>query len=312
MLALAAVRAIHFAFAIQEIGALLFIFIIGRLPGLAGNATGHSPRRWLMMSAVVSAVAIIPSGFAWLMLQAAGMTGHTVTEAWDDGTVLLLLFKTHAGTVWWVRLGIAVALLIDLCVLALPRRVASEAAVFAGLVLAIANFVSCAWLSHAAADASPYASLHLATHALHMLAVSVWLGGLIPLAIVVSSEWYTGDKDAATAVATAAVIFGNIALIAVGTIIVSGVANTALVVTDVSELTAGTYAKLLAIKIVLFFFMLVLAAQNRLRLVPRLAHSNDRPAATQLCWSILGELVLGLMILMAAGALGVTAPGVDD
>jgi putative copper resistance protein D len=211
-----------------------------------------------------------------------------------------------------VRFAIVAALLIDLCAMASLRRVPSEAAVVVGLVLAIANFVSCAWLSHAGSDARPFASLHLAAHALHMLGVSFWLGGFVPLAMLVSRALHSSDKGAATAAHMASVSFGNMALLAVGTIVVSGIATTALVVRDVSDLTTGTYAGLLAAKLVLFCLMLVLAALNRLQLVPRLAASNHGLAATRLRWSILVELVLGLLILLAVGALGITAPGADD
>ena len=205
--------------------------------------------------------------------------------------------------------SISVTLLIDLCSLALLRRVPSKFAICIGLGLAIANFISAAWLSHAASDAGPYASLHLATHALHMLAVSLWLGGLIPLAILLSS---TSDRDTETVGHAATVTFGNIALAAVCLIVLSGIANTALMVNDLSDLTTGDYAALLAVKLVLLLLMLVLATMNRLQLVPRLATSNDGPATTRLWWSILGEVVLGLAILLAVGALGITAPGIDD
>ena len=312
MLALSVVRAVHFAFAIQAIGALLFVYILDRPPALTGNTndtTRPSAQRWLMMCAALSAAATIPSGFAWLVLQAAGMTGHSVLEAWHGGAVRLLLFKTHAGVVWWVRLAISVTLLIDLCSLAFLRRVPSKFAICIGLGLAIANFISAAWLSHAASDAGPYASLHLATHALHMLAVSLWLGGLIPLAILLSS---TSDRDTETVGHAATVTFGNIALAAVCLIVLSGIANTALMVNDLSDLTTGDYAALLAVKLVLLLLMLVLATMNRLQLVPRLATSNDGPATTRLWWSILGEVVLGLAILLAVGALGITAPGIDN
>ena len=312
MLALSVVRALHFAVAIQAIGALLFVCILARLPAVAGNAAEHSARRWLMSAAILSAAAIVPSGFAWLVLQAADMTGHTATEAWDNGAVGLLLFKTHAGVVWWVRFAIAATLLIDLCALASLRRVPSEAALVVGLVLAIGNFVSCAWLSHAGSDAGPYASLHLAAHALHMLGVSVWLGGFIPLAMLVSRALHSGHGGAPTAARAVSVSFGNIALLAVGTIIISGIATTALVVRDVSDLTTGTYAGLLAVKLVLFCLMLVLAAVNRLQLVPRLAASNPRLAAIRLWWSILAELALGLVILLAVGAMGITPLGTDE
>ncbi len=309
MLALSAVRAVHFAVAIQAVGTLLFVWIMGRLPEAVAE---RSARRWLMRATTLLAVAMFPSGAAWIALQAADMSGHTVTEAWNDGAVGLLLFKTHAGVVWWVRFAIAATLLIDLCALASLRRMPSEVAVVVGLVLAIANFVSCAWLSHAASNAGPYASLHLAAHALHMLGVSLWLGGFVPLAMLVSRALHSGDRGTATAARAASVSFGNIALLAVGTIVVSGIATTALVVRDVSDLTTGTYAGLLAVKLVLFCLMLVLAAVNRLRLVPRLAASNHEPAATRLWWSILAELVLGLVILLAVGALGITSPGADE
>ena len=58
--------------------------------------------------------------------------------------------------------------------------------------------------------------------------------------------------------------------------------------------------------------MLVLAAVNRLKLVPRVAASNYTPAAMLLWWSILAELALSLVILLVVGALGVTPLGADE
>jgi len=308
VLALSAVRALHFAVAIQIVGALLFVWIMARLPE---TAAVRSVRRSLVRAAVVLAVAVLASGAAWIALQAADMTGHTLNEVWGDGAVGLLLFKTHAGVVWWARFAIALALLVSLCVMASLPHVAGKATVVVGLGLAIANFVSCAWLSHAASDAGPYASLHLAAQALHMFAVSLWLGGLIPLAMLVVRAMRSPEIGAATA-ARASVSFGNIALVAVGIIVVTGIATTALVARDLSDLTTGAYARLLAVKLVLFCFMLALAAMNRLQLVPRLATPNPGPAATRLWWSILGELVLAMMILLVVGLLGIAPLGADE
>jgi putative copper resistance protein D len=258
------------------------------------------------------AVIVFPSGFGWLLVQAAGMTGNTITEAWNDGAVGLLLFKTHAGIVWWVRFGIATALLMVLCVLASRHGIPNKAALGLALVLGIANFVSCAWLSHAASDASRYASLHLGVQASHMLGVSLWLGGLVPMGLLVSRASCYGNRDGAIATQAVCSWFGNIALLAVGIIVVSGTATTALAVRDATDLTTGNYAVLLAVKLVLFGLMLVLAAVNRLQLVPRLTNSDPGPATTLLWWSVFGESVLGLVILIVAGALGVTSPGADE
>ena len=58
--------------------------------------------------------------------------------------------------------------------------------------------------------------------------------------------------------------------------------------------------------------MLALAATNRLYLVPRLSTSNGALAMTRLWWSVLGELVLGLLVLFVVGALGITPAGDDE
>jgi putative copper export protein len=63
------------------------------------------------------------------------------------------------------------------------------------------------------------------------------------------------------------------ALFSVGIIIVTRTATTALLVDNISDLITGLFAGLLAAKLVLFLFMLVLAATNRQRLVPQLTAS---------------------------------------
>jgi putative copper resistance protein D len=309
VLTLAVVRAVHFAFAVQAIGALLFVFILGGGP--AGEAVA-SARRCLMRTAMLSAAAVLPTGFAWLALQAADMTGRTVGQAWDDGAFALLLFKTHAGVVWWVRLTIAGLLLIELCGLAFRRRAPSKAALAFGLLLAVASFVSCAWLGHAGSDAGAYASLHLAAHGLHMFGAALWLGGFLPLSMLLLRAARSDDAAAAAAARAASQSFGNIALVAVGVIIVSGAVTVSLVMRDMADLTTGLFAEFLAVKLVLFCLMLALAATNRLHLVPRLATSNDALAMTRLWWSVLGELLLGLLVLFVVGALGITPTGDDE
>jgi putative copper resistance protein D len=308
VLALTAIRAVHFAAAIQIVGALLFVCMMGRLPALAADGQ----RRGLLRASAVLAVIAFASALVWLLGQAADMTGHTLRQAWNDGAVGLLLFKTHAGVVWWARFGIGAAIVIGVWALVCRRGLPSEATLFAALLLAIANFVSCAWLSHAASDGGPYGSLHLAAQALHMFAVSLWLGGLIPLAALVSRALCRRDRRVAAAVQAISISFGNVAILAVGIIVISGISVAALVVRDATDLTTGNYAALLALKLVLFGFMLVVAGVNRFRLVPRLADSVDGSAVVRLWWSLLAEAILGLAVLIIAGALGIASPGADE
>jgi putative copper resistance protein D len=308
VLAVTAVRAVHFAVAVQIVGALLFVAMMGRVPELAAD---RQRRYWLRAAAVLAIVAF-PSAFAWLLAQAAEMTGRSPIEAWNAGAVGLLLLETHAGLVWWARFGIAAALAIVVGVLACRGGRPSEAALAVALVLAVAGFVSCAWLSHAASDGSRYGAIHLAAQALHMVGVALWLGGLAPFAMLLPRSFRSGDGDTATAVGAIAARFGDIALLAVGVIVTSGVITAALAVREPAELTTGPYAGLLAVKLGLFGVMLVLAGVNRRRLVPRLAGAEHGSVATRLRRSVIGELVLGSVILVIASALGVTPPGTDE
>ena len=308
MLALTAIRAVHFAAAIQIVGALLFVCMMGRLPALAADRQ----RRGLLRASAVLAVIAFASALAWLLGQATNMTGHTLRQAWNDGAVGLLLFKTHAGVVWWARFGIAGATVTVVWALVCRRGLPSEATLFAALLLAIANFVSCAWLSHAASDGGPYGSLHLAAQALHLFAVSLWLGGLIPLAALVSRAFSRRDRSVAAAVQAVCMSFGNIAILVVGIIVISGISITWLVVRDATDLTTGSYAALLALKLVLFGLMLIVAGVNRFRLVPRLADPDHGSAAARLWWSMLAEAILGSAVLVIIGALGITSPGADE
>src|SRR5437660_957490 len=91
---LTVVRAIHFASAIQVIGALLFVLIL-RGAGAAGDACEGTNSRWLMRLALVSVVAALLSGLAWFTLQIAAMTG-SIAEASADGAAETVLFETQA------------------------------------------------------------------------------------------------------------------------------------------------------------------------------------------------------------------------
>jgi len=309
MTAIAVVRAIHFAAAIQIIGALLFVWIVGRA---RRSAVGPAENpRWLMHVAILSIAVVVTSGAAWFALQVAQMTDSSVTDARATGAIATVLFNTHAGIIWWVRLAIVTALAIDVAALARASRTPSQAAIVAGLTLAVANFISCAWFSHAAADPGRFGSLHLGVHAAHMLGAALWVGGLIPLAMLLSRTQRTGHDNDLALVHHASIWFGNIALFAVGLIVFTGIANTALLVQDASDLASGAFAKLLAAKLFLLLLMLVLAANNRQWLVPRLAGTKSSQAAAWLRRSVLAELALAALILLIVGALGTTPPGAD-
>lgn len=307
---LAVVRAVHFAAAIQVIGAFLFIWIIAgaqRLPGGAESSRSRTLARLALFCVLIAA----GSAVAWFALQVADMSEQSVIEAWANGAVFVVLFKTQAGIVWWVRLGMLVALAALAIVLARNLFRPPRCALAAVLILAAANLMSCAWLSHAAADASALGPLHLGIHAVHMLSVACWIGGLIPLAIILSGTGGAPDNYSLAFVHHAGRRFSDVALLAVALIVLTGVANTALLVEDASDLTGGAYARLLAAKVFLFLVMLALAATNRQLLLPQLAAAKPSLAIVWLRRSVLAEIVLAAVVLLIAGALGITPPSAE-
>jgi copper resistance protein D len=312
MTVLAVVRAIHFAAAIQITGALLFVWIVGHAPRTGWDAEKDPDRRRLMLIAMVSVAVAVVSGAAWFALQVAEMADTTLRDSWTSGAIDTVLFNTHAGVIWSVRFAIATALTIDIVALAPAHRVPTPAALAVGFALAVANFVSCAWLGHAGSDPGRYGLLHLGVHAAHMLGVSLWVGGLIPLAMLLSRVRRSGDPVDAAHALHASIWFGNIALFAVCLIVLTGIANTAFLMRGSSDLTSGSFANLLATKMVLLLPMLILAVNNRQWLVPRLAGGHPSRAATWLWRNVLGEVALAVLLLVVAGMLGITPPGADS
>jgi putative copper resistance protein D len=302
MSTLAAARAIHFAVCIQVLGASLFLGIVDRLPKI------NEGQRWLLATTLIAALAVLPSGLAWLTLQAAEMSDSSALQAWASGAVATLLWQSQAGTVWCVRAALAAVLATATLILAFSRRPVARWSVYLVFVIAAALFMSCAWLSHAASDPSAYRPLHLVVHSVHMLGAALWFGGLLPLAMLLTlAEQNRAAADFAVA-REAARRFSVVALVAVGLIIVTGIANLMLLVGSVADASAGRFVQVLALKLVVFAAMLVLATINRQVLVPRLAVADSALAIVLLRRSVWAEASLAALVLLVIGELGITDP----
>jgi copper transport protein len=149
---------------------------------------------------------------------------------------------------------------------------------------------------------------------LHVLAMSVWLGGLAALAFVVIDR----DPDARLS----ADAFSPVALTAVMLIVASGVfAAWRQVGWSVDAFRDTTYGRILLVKIAVFIVLLALAAWSRSIVHARRPASLSAAVATQstatpstgsrpadpgvrgLGWSVGGELVFGIAILVITAML---------
>ncbi len=147
----------------------------------------------------------------------------------------------------------------------------------------------------------PGPSWLLLSNGLHLLAGAVWLGGLLPLLIVVQSV-------PIPAAALACRRFSPL-----GTVCVLVLAATAgfqfwVLIGGLPGLLGTAYGLVALAKIVLFAILLGFAAANRLRLTPGLADDAPEQARRRMRRSLAGETALGLLVVLAAGVLASLPP----
>src|SRR5215469_1629019 len=131
---------------------------------------------WSLIAALLSAV-------FWLWLEVASMSGLPFKNALPASTWGTVLCETQFGRVWQLRLGlIATAFLVVLVASTLAQVKARKALIAALWLVSIILLISLAWISHAAAaTVRPFGGLG---DMLHLCAAGLWMGGLVPLAIL--------------------------------------------------------------------------------------------------------------------------------
>ena len=189
-------------------------------------------------------------------------------------------------------------------------------AAIAGAVLALtsAGFANAGWRKTNAITAGLFVSslalsghtqlhdgfmgvIHSAADGVHLLGAGAWLGGLIALGVLLTSE----DPEKSARVAT----FSKVGYLAVAALVLSGAVNTALILPSPAALISTLYGRLLLVKLALFGGMLILALYNRLRISPALPLMT---ALEQLRRNAMVEQGLGALILAIVSVLGTLDP----
>jgi copper resistance protein D len=317
--ALAVVRAIHFASTVMVAGSVLFAYCVAEP---AFQTVADAPlrvvqafRARLSVLLLVSLAFAVASGAGWLLLSAARIGGQPLSEAIISGTAWLVLTQTRFGTDWQLRLLLAV--LLAAYVLLKPQTGSRRHDLFAS-ALGIAFVASLAWAGHGGATSGNAGYVHAAADVFHLSAASAWLGGLIPLVLLL--RLLRGFDEPAWAMIAYDVTgrFSNLGIIAVGTLLMSGMINAWFLVGGTANLFSTEYGELLQLKIALFVGMVCLAAANRLHLMPLLSNvaktvASDLKSKTvrRLERNALLELSLGLVIICVVGVLGITPPAAE-
>ena len=296
-------RTVHFAASAITAGALVFRGFVAE-PALRAAPAAAAPIDKQFRATTWIALAIaVASGLALVLLLTLSLSDEGLGEAVMSGALRDVLNLTQFGLVAQVRLAIAVVLAICL--------VFERSALWRWLALAAAVSLaaSIAWTGHAASTPFTLGYLHLASDALHLTAASAWIGGLVPLALLLGmvrrhKGWASLELDVIRR-------FSMLGTVSVATLILSGFFNAWILVGSFRGLVVTGYGQLLMLKLAAFAVMLALAAFNRFRLTPRLALASDdarQDALRGLSRNTWIEIALGLSIFAIVGVLGTLHP----
>lgn len=260
-------------------GALLFRALLGP-PVLARMERGAAAvaETRLRRAAWLSLLAAAVAAAVWIGLQGANL-GGTIAA------VPLVLRATLFGHLLLLRLA-----LFGLAALALGRHQAGLAAAFAGGAV-----VTQAGLGHAA---SMYGgpSWLLLSEVAHLLAAGAWLGGLVPLLVLVASA-------KAEAAALASRRFSPLGTACVLVLAGTAVVQSSVLIGGLPGWIGTGYGLVALAKLALFLALLAFAARNRFHLVPALTGPAHGGAKRRLLRSIAAETCVGLLVVLAAGLL---------
>jgi putative copper resistance protein D len=305
--ALILVRAVHLLATLLLTGAVVFRVLVAE-PALGGTGESLLARLCFVLRRLIAVNLgiAVASGAAWLALLVASLGEPSIAEFGERAWIFLT--ETQFGITSQLRLALALLLAGAL----LLRRDCRETAALRTIVLSasVAFAGTLAWSGHGGATPGEAGIMHAAADALHLIAAAAWLGGLVPLALLLRWAMQAGRLDPATLTGVLD-RFSNLGMLAVATLLASGAVNTIFSLESLDALVASAYGRVLLLKIALFAAMAALATINRLRWMPDLAAATSDGAARPIARihvNALGEIALGIAIVLLVAWLGTMAP----
>lgn len=263
----------------------------------------------------IAANVALLSGILWFIFTVANMSG-TLEGVLDREVLSTVLAETSFGNVWMARLALSVMMIVVTWSRFDPRS--SPRWDVIALVLAATLLISLAGVGHSQVEEGMAGMVHVVSDAAHLLAAGAWLGGLVPLVLILSSH----DRDrevppAADHLDQVLMRFSGMGYVAVAILIGSGLVNSWYLVGNITALPTTQYGQLLLAKLALFAGMLLLAVINRFWLVPSMSKARAQGGGSSF-WTdrlrthVLGEQFLGLVVLMIVSVLGTIRPAIGQ
>ena len=325
-------RWLGFAALLGMVGAVAAAFVLlgpaalrhGSAPTISA-ALSQAHRRVLGWAAGC-ALAALATGVLMLYWQAAALAGPSAGGIIPTAVqvALRVLIATRSGMLWMCRQALLIVLAVLLFRLASKatssqrnrgwRGMAAMLGLFCIAVLTIQS------LAGHAVTVSPNTTLAVFVDVLHLMAASLWVGGLLALVVgllPLALAWRNGPVYAALAHAGWG-SFGRLAALSVGVLIASGLYSMGRQVASLDAMLTTLYGRALILKVALVLGIGVLGLLNSSMLHPRLATPLARLLRRPPGWTplslrqlpplLIAESGLGLLVLLATGIMLTTPP----
>ncbi len=276
-------RGVHLASLASLMGTLVFSAVT--LRGMAASRSEVRLQSRLNLLLNVSVVLALTSGIAWFVERATAMADARTLEA-ALATLPTVALDTRFGQLLLIR-G---ALLLLLPALVRYRRKGLPAILLASGALGLQ-----AATGHSGVMEGANGEFLLISGVLHVLAAGTWLGALVPLLVALAT---LSPQQAALVLRR----FFPLGLAAVSIICATSVVQAIQLVGSIPALVGTAYGRMILVKLSLFVVLLGFAAMNRFAF----------GAAASLRRSVAGELLAGVMLMLAAGSLAQLMPGVHE
>ena len=314
-----AVRWLMLTSLLAMVGGVVFDLLVlrpairGRRVSAAARNTGLAVASRSVRLVALAAAIFLAASAAQLLLQAASIYEVPVGEAFGS-PIKSTLLDTEWGHLWLWRVGLAAGFLAVLSPLWLPvgslarfrdREVSALTVRLAALALGGAVLWTWSLTSHGAATAGIRGAALFSDY-LHLAAAAFWVGALFHLAGGIPAfRRISSRRDRRDLLGALIPRFSLVAVLSVGTLIVTGVFNGWAQVTA-PEAIDTPYGSALAVKTALVAVLLLFGALNLWWVRPRLA--RDRSSEGWLSRLVGVEVLLALLVLGSVGFLTSVEP----
>src|SRR5271157_1181826 len=292
-------------------GGILFRLLIWlpalRLAGMLASQTGLFERASRRLT--VSGLALlVGANLLNLLVQSGQASGSAIGLPWQPA-FYNLLFNTRLGAIGIARFGLTFALVSLL--LSKPKRWNRQI----GLVSCLLLLLTFSLESHALATLGTV--LPLLVDLTHLLAASVWVGGLFHFVAGLRNIRSLESSQRTRLTAVLISRFSSLALLSVGVLVLTGIYASVFRIGTWQDLTGTLYGRALILKLMIALPMVALGAINILVITPALQRSTAQPSGNPALLDrfgrqVVAEGILGIVLLLWVGVFTSLPPAVVE